>query len=313
MKKTNSGKSKKEGFIGDKSNLSEDSNDLHLTYNTVQTILKNIEHFPAKCLDDIYTIEEKNASSLPNNIDTGYFANNKDNQPCNCKEYIKNDNIKLKNAYNKLSIEYKNAQKEISELKGINNRLNQDKVQLSINLKNSQQQLYMLLKSKKINQDKENVNPNNVINSDLKRLKVESEQRINLCYKKIEEYITRIDDQEIEIEDLKMRLRKTIEEYELENRSLKFKLKSNVQNNELSNFTDKKIIKQNDLSPKKMSQQLYPRYKAELYSSSRKFFDDHSSIENIFIDYDHPSCQFTLNLSLDDPISNKKDKNKVYN
>jgi len=112
------------------------------------------------------------------------------------------DDTPLRIAYDKLLKKHKKVCAEAEELKRLNRGLVQDKLHLSASLRNSQQQLSVLLRSVDIADAKQR----EIEKFTLSQEKAQAEQRLTFCYKKLESYIVKAEHADTLIEDLRFQL-----------------------------------------------------------------------------------------------------------
>lgn len=225
-------------FEIDDSLNSDDSSDADLNSATYDTILKAIRATPfgnsaicfanngktdfaqSKCLcsNCIYTGQET--------FDTSYGERNPD------------EDRGYKHAYEKLLIEHKKSLSEVSELRVFNRSLAQDKIRLAISLKNSEKQLAALLESLNVRNIEERIRFKTDGSAVFKQFKDQSEQRLDFCNKKLEQYIVKVEHQESVIDDLKFKLSQALKRSEIETCALILKLVQKPKGNQRLNMTD---------------------------------------------------------------------------
>ena len=279
----------KEEFDTTNSVTSIDSENLHLHPEKVKKILSSLRSSPyhdshhfcyngqkngqgqskCPCSVCIYTAQET--------FDTSYSGK------------LAGEDLKLRNAYEKLLVEHRRALNEVSELRSINRGLIEDKMQLSRSLKNSQQQLHVLLRSMESYQARENINYSEDTNTEIIKMESEAKQRLDFCYNKLEQYIIKIDDQETIIEDLQLKLQHAIKSYQAENNALKLRLCSKSNFLDRLNKTDGNLMKRVEpfvIQKAQNSRENDDFHRRTSSYGSGKLFGDTSSFDNLFIDYD---------------------------
>ena len=267
---------------------SDDSSEMDLDPASLDAILRTIRASPfdnpaecseqraknepgmSKCLCSacIYTGQET--------FDTSFSGRNTGEDTC------------LRNAYEKLLADHKRVVQEAAELRSLNRGLMQDKIQLSVSLKNSQQQLGVLLRSCNVQSEGRCCLSNSDANAQLKQLKAKSEQRLNFCYKKLEQYIVKAEHQESTIDDLQFKLKQTVKDCERRIHELTSKVMHTARGSARLNATDSQIKNIADTSL--IAETRNFREKRQLLFKNRdcnKLLIDHNaSFDNLFIDFD---------------------------
>lgn len=222
------------------------------------------------------------------------------------KENHVNQDTNLKSAYNRLLLENQRLLRGMAELVAVNENVKKEKIYISMSLRNLQQQLKLYVNSNTALVAKENGNNNKEINVAYKKLKAESEQRINFCNKKLEEYIIKLHDQESTIEDLKQQLKLTKHTHEAEIADLKRKLAYRVLNTEFMSKSEGCVFPEPSFTNNRLfKSQGKPQRGSEPFSAEKFIFGDQSSISNLFMDY-----EVDARLDVLKTCSNDRDANR---
>lgn len=201
-------------FKPNNSVLSDDSSEIDLDPANFDTILKRIRSSPFDNPGESCELKTRNEPGASKYLYSGCTYTGQETFDTSFSGRNTGEDSCLRNAYEKLLADHRRVVQEATLLKGLNRGLVQDKIQLSVNLKNSQQQLRALLRSFNVQSEGRCCLSNSEANLQLKQLKAESEQRLNFCYKKLEQFIVKVEQQESTIDDLQFKLKKTVRDCE---------------------------------------------------------------------------------------------------
>lgn len=300
---------KEEDFDSNISLVSKDSEDLHLHPHTVQRIMKTLRTIPCNNFNTFSPARLGLEHRLSPCLCSVCIYTAQETFDTSCGGKVIGEDMQLKNAYEKLFNEHKMIITEVVQLRNLNKGLKQEKMQLTTSLKNSQQQLHMLLRSVDLSNQKENVTPNIDFNAELRKSKAESEQRLNFYYKKLEQYIVKVDRQESIIRDLKSQLQQAINKYEAKKHELRLKVSPGSKALHRLNKTDGFINKLAESSFIEKMENIRDDDKrcevSKVYNHERLAFADHSSFDNLFIDFDLFDCGDVHNFSQQDDLHMK--------
>lgn len=267
------------------SDISSDSGDSVINPRTAN-ILFNALNVPIdgvrnENLNKLLQIEHLRDACAQYDCQTQYQLQSTDDD----KENNVNQDFSLKAAYNRLLLENQKLLKSMAELVAINETLRREKVYISTNLRNLQQQLRLVANSNNALGQRECDRPNVQFCDAYRKLKAESEQRISFCNKKLEEYIVRLHDRESTIDDLKSQLKTRSIKYETQICELRRKLAFKSLKIQFMNKSEGCILQEPSFIDNREMPSSGKKFAEPKFASAEKLiFGDQSSISNLVLD-----------------------------